>query len=174
MEDVAVQVGNYTTSLASNSWSIASNFIILAGLTFMFLVVSYRSRSGMNIISLTLSFYVGYALFLVFPYTKDIVSSGGSPIMKATISVGIFVLGCIPGFLFVQRLVKGGIGLISVFPRLGLSFLGAAFLMALAYHVFHVNNIYTFPEPMNTIFAPDQYFFWWFAAPLIGLILLVH
>jgi hypothetical protein len=64
--------------------------------------------------------------------------------------------------------------MISIFPRIVLSFLSAAFLMALAYHVFHVTNIYTFPEPMNTLFAPDQYFFWWFAAPLIGLLLFVH
>ena len=169
-----LQVGNIATEFASHSMTIASNFLILASLTLLFIVISYRSRSGMNIIALTLSFYVGYALFLVFPYTKDIVASGGSPIMKAVISIGIFVIGCIPGFIFIHRLITGGIGLISVFPRFGLAFLSAAFLMALAYHTFHVNNIYTFPEPMNTIFAPDQYFFWWFVAPLIGLLLLVH
>jgi hypothetical protein len=174
MEDIAVQVGNYTTAFASNSLNIVGNFIILGALTLLFLVVSYRSRSGMNIIALTLSFYIAYALYLVFPYTKEIVGAGGSPDVKAIISVGIFLLGCIPGYLFVHRLISGGIGLISVFPRLGLSFLCAAFLVALAYHTFSIDHIYTFPEPMNSLFAPDQYFFWWFVAPLIGLLLLVH
>ena len=174
MDQIAQQVSDVTLMVVNNSWSIASNFIILAGLTLLFIIVTYRSRSGMSIISLLLSFYVGYGLFLVFPYTKDIVAAGGETIIKAVISVAIFGIGCIPAFIFCERLVGGGIGMISIFPRIVLSFLSAAFLMALAYHVFHVTNIYTFPEPMNTLFAPDQYFFWWFAAPLIGLLLFVH
>jgi hypothetical protein len=172
MDEIALQVSNLATSAAGNSMAIISNFLILVVLTVAFIFFSYRSRGG--IISLLVAFYVGYALYLVFPYTKDIVATGGSPIMKATISVAIFAIGCIVPFLFIERLVSGGIGILSVFPRFGLSFLAATFLMALAYHVFHVSNIYTFPEPMNTLFGPDQYFFWWFVAPLIGLLLLVH
>lgn len=172
MEDIAVQVGNFTTSAASNSWALASNFVVLMVLTVVFILISYRSRAG--IISLLVSFYVSYALYMVFPYTKDIVGAGGSPMMKAIISISIYAIGCIVPYMFIERLVSGGIGVLSVFPRFGLSFLAATFLMALAYHVFPVSNIYTFPEPMNTLFAPDQYFFWWFVAPLIGLLLLVH
>jgi hypothetical protein len=172
MDQIAQQISDVATVAAANSWAIGSNFLILAVLTVVFILISYRSRGG--IISLLVAFYIGYAIYLVFPYTKDIVGAGGDPMMKAIISISIFAIACIVPFLFIERLVSGGIGVLSVFPRFGLSFLAATFLMALAYHVFAVNNIYTFPEPMNTLFAPGEYFFWWFAAPLIGLLLLVH
>ncbi len=172
MDAIAQQVSDIATSVAANSWSIGSNFIILAVLTVAFILLSYRSRAG--IISLIVAFYIGYAIYLVFPYTKMIVDAGGSSMMKAVISISVYLLACIVPYLFIERLVSGGIGVLSVFPRFGLSFLAAAFLMALAYHVFPVSHIYTFPEPMNSLFAPDQYFFWWFAAPLVGLLLLVH
>lgn len=172
MEDIALQVSDFATSAAANSVGVVSNFLILVILTVVFILVSYRSRGG--IISLLVAFYVGYGVFMVFPYTQDIVATGGSPIVKAVISVVIYAIACIVPFLFIERLVSGGIGVLSVFPRFGLSFLAATFLMALAYHVFQINNIYPLPEPMNSLFAPDQYFFWWFIAPLLGLLLLVH
>lgn len=170
--DTALQVGDFTTNLFSNSTLIISNFLILIGLTVIFILISYRSRA--SIISLTVAFYMGYALYLVFPYSKEIIASGGEPTTKAVISIMIYLACCAIPFIFVERLVTGGIGVVSVFPRFGLSFLSAAFLMALAYHVFQVSEIYTFPEPLNSLFAPDQFFFYWFIAPLIGLLILVH
>ena len=172
MDQIAQQISNIATTATVDFFAVASNFLILVVLSVIFVLISYRSRAG--IISLLVAFYVGYAIYLVFPYTKDIVHSGGTPLMKAFISVGIYAICCIPPYIFVERLVRGGIGVLSVFPRFGLSILAATFLMALAYHVFAVNEIYTFAEPMNSLFAPNQFFFWWFLGPLIGLLLLVH
>ncbi len=172
VNQIAQQVSDVTTGVFSNSSTVISNFLILLALTVVFVLISYRSRAG--IISLTVAFYVGYAIYLVFPYSKDIIASGGSPMIKAIISIAIYAACTAIPFLFIERLVSGGIGVVSVFPRFGLSFLCAAFLMALAYHVFAINNIYAFPEPLNSLFAPDQYFFYWFIAPLVGLLLLVH
>lgn len=172
IDQYALQISNLATAAASNSWALVSNFVILLVLTVLFILFSYRSRGG--ILSLIVAFYVGYAIFLVFPYTNLVLASGTTPLIKAFISVGLYVAACIVPFIFIERLASGGFGVLSVFPRFGLSFLAATFLLALAYHVFHVSNIYTFPEPMNTLFAPDQYFFWWFIAPLIGLLLFVH
>ena len=172
MDQIAIQVSDIATKAAANSWAVMSNFLILVVLTVGFILLSYRSRAG--IISLLVAFYAGYAIYLVFPYTQSIVSSGSTPLIKAGISLLIYTVCCIFPFLFVERLVQSGIGVISVVPRFGLSFLAATFLMALAYHVFSVNAIYTFPEPMKSLFAPNQYFFWWFIAPLVGLLLLVH
>lgn len=170
--DTALQIGDFTTGLFANSTLLISNFIVLIVLTVLFVLISYRSRAG--IISLAVSFYMGYALYIVFPYSSQIIDSGGSPVVKALISVAIYAACCAIPFLFIERLVTGGIGVVSVFPRFGLSFLCAAFLMALSYHTFQIHEIYTFPEPLNSLFAPDQFFFYWFVAPLIGLFILVH
>ena len=170
---IMLQVSNLATSGAANAWALVGNFLILVVLTVLMILFSYRAGKG-GILSLLVAVYAGYAIYLVFPYTNAIVNAGGTPIIKAVVSVIIFIIATILPFHFIQRLVGGGFGVLSFVPRFVLSFLAATFFMALAYHVFNVNHIYTFPEPMNTLFAPDQYFFWWFIAPLVGLLFLVH
>lgn len=175
--DIVNNFGNQVTSFASNGVADASvwagNFLALLILFGIMLGFSYKAGRG-GIISLLVAFYAGYAIYSLFPFTQAIITAGGTPIIKALISIVIYGVSTYVPFHFIQRLTTGGFGVLSFVPRFVLSFLAAAFLLSLGYHVFHVSNIYTFPEPLNTFFGPDQYFFWWFIAPLIGLIFLVH
>ena len=173
VNDLALQVSNFATLGATHAWALIGNFLILVVLTGIMIGFSYYGGKG-GIISLLMAFYGGYAIYLVFPYTNTVIYAGGTPLMKAILSVIMFVLSIFVPYEFTQRILKGGFGVLSFVPRFVLSFLAACFLIALAYHVFYVNHIYTFPEPMNTFFAPDKYFFWWFIAPLAGLFFLVH
>jgi hypothetical protein len=170
---LSVQITNYLSGSLSSVWALAANFLILLVLSVVMIGFSYKGGRG-GIISLLVAFYAGYGIYLAFPYTDALLNAGGTPLIKAVISVVIFLIASFVPFEFIQRLVGGGFGVLSVVPRFALSILAACFLMALAYHVFHVSNIYTFPEPMNTLFGPNQYFFWWFIAPLAGLFFLVH
>jgi hypothetical protein len=173
MNDIVMQVANIATSSTTHAWALVGNFLALVVLTVIMIGFSYWSgRAG--IISLLVAFYAGYAIYLIFPYTNQIISAGSAPLLKAFLSIALFTIATIIPFLFIQRLVGGGFGVLSFVPRFALSFLAACFLLALAYHVFNVTHIYTFPEPMNTLFAPDKYFFWWFISPLIGMFFLVH
>jgi hypothetical protein len=173
VNSLALQVSSVATQSAGHAWALAGNFLILVVLTGVMIGFSYYGGKG-GIISLLMSFYAGYAIYLVFPYTNSIIDAGGTPIMKAILSTSLFLISLIFPYIFTNRLIKGGFGVLSFVPRFALSFLAAAFLIALAYHVFDVTHIYTFPEPMNSLFAPDKYFFWWFIAPLVGLFFLVH
>ena len=173
INNIALEVSNLATVSASHAWALIGNFLILVILTGVMIGFSYYGGRG-GIISLLMSFYAGYAIYLIFPYTTAIVNAGGAALLKAILSVILFILSIIIPYLFINRLIKGGFGILSFVPRFVLSFLAACFLLALAYHVFNVTHIYTFPEPMNSLFAPDQYFFWWFIAPLLGLFFLVH
>ena len=171
--NVATQVSDFATTGAASAWLLAGNFVILVGLFVVMLLFSYKAGRG-GIISLLVAFYAGYAIYMVFPYTQQIVAAGGTPMMKAIISIVVFGIATFIPFHFVQRLSSGGFGVLSFFPRFLLSFLAAAFLLALAYHVFDISDIYSFPAPINQLFAPEGYFFYWFIAPLAGLIFLVH
>lgn len=171
--DIVTNVSNLATQGATSAWLLVGNFLVLVVLTVIMIGFSYKSGRG-GIISLLLSFYAGYAIYLAFPYTKEILGAGSTPMMKAIISVVLFAIASFIPFHFIQRLTSTGFGVLSFVPRFVLSFLSAAFLLALAYHVFNVSNIYTFPEPLNTLFAPDGYFFYWFIAPLVGLFIFVH
>ncbi len=173
INSVADQVSGFATTGAVSAWLLAGNFMILVGLTVAMILFSYKAGRG-GIISLIVALYAGYAIYMVFPYTDAIIKAGGTPLIKAVISGVIFIIATFIPFHFIQRLTGGGFGVLSVVPRFVLSFLAAAFVLALAYHVFDISDIYKFPAPLNQLFAPDGYFFWWFIAPMIGLIVLVH
>jgi len=170
---IANTVTSYASHGASSAWLLAGNFLILLVITLVMIGFSYRAGRG-GIISLLVAFYAGYAIYTVFPYTDDIIGAGGTSLAKAIISIVIYAIATFLPFHFIQRLVGTGFGVLSFVPRFALSFLASAFLMALAYHVFHVSNIYAFPEQINHLFAPNEYFFWWFIAPLVGLIIFIH
>lgn len=173
VNSVAEQVSGLATTGAASAWLLVGNFVILLVLFVVMLLFSYKAGRG-GIISLLIAFYVGYAIYMVFPYTTAVVAAGGTPMVKAAISIGIFAIVTFIPFHFIQRLTGGGFGVLSVLPRFVLSFLAATFLLALAYHVFAISDIYTFPAPIDQLFAPEGYFFWWFIAPLVGLLVLVH
>lgn len=171
--NIANTVTQYASTGASSAWIYIGNFLILFILTLVMIGFSYKSGRG-GIISLLVAFYAGYAIYIVFPYTNQILAAGGTPVVKAAISIILYAIATFIPFHFIQRLVGTGFGVLSFVPRFALSFLAAAFLLAIAYHVFQVSNIYVFPDPINSLFAPDKYFFWWFVAPLLGLLFFVH
>ncbi len=173
INSIANQVSGFATSGASSVWLLFGNFVILLVLTLVMIGFSYKAGRG-GIISLLLAMYVGYGIYIVFPYTEKIIDAGGTVMIKAFLSIVIFAIATLIPFHFIQRLTSGGFGVLSFFPRFVLSFLAATFLLALAYHVFDISDIYSFPAPIDKFFAPEGYFFWWFIAPMAGLVFLVH
>lgn len=173
INSVAVQVSNFATTGAQHAWALAGNFLALIVLMIIMLLFSYRTGRG-GIIALTVALYAGYGIFLVFPYTSIALGWGGTTLIKAIISIVLYIICSIVPFMFIHRLTHGGFGVLSFLPRLVLSFLTAAFIIAIAYHVFDLNHLYSFPKPLDQLFAPNQYFFWWFIAPLAGLYFFVH
>ncbi|MDB5189912.1 MAG: hypothetical protein JWN49_238 [Parcubacteria group bacterium] len=173
LNGITNSVSSIATNGVASAWLWVGNFLVLVIITLIMIGFSYKAGRG-GIISLLVAFYVGYALYIVFPYTNDIVKAGGDPLIKAIISIVLYGIATFIPFRFIQRLVGNGFGVLSFLPRFVLSFLAATFLLAVAYHIFHVNNIYSLPAPINNLFEPNQYFFWWFVAPLLGLLFLVH
>jgi len=171
--DLLASFGVIAANGFENIWLWAGNFLILLILTGILIGFSYRGGRG-RIISLIVAFYAGYALYIVFPYTDDIVNASGSTTVKAIITIALYLAATFVPYHFIQRLTSGGFGVLSLVPRVILSFLAAAFLLALSYHVFYLSNIYSFPSPIDSLFAPDAYFFWWFIAPLVALVFLVR
>ncbi|MES2225342.1 MAG: hypothetical protein V4480_00845 [Patescibacteria group bacterium] len=171
--DIVTNVSAIATSGVASVWLWVGNFVVLLVLTLIMLAFSYRAGRG-GLVSLLMAFYAGYAIYIVFPYTSGLVAAGDTKLIKAIISIIIYAVCTFIPFHFIRRLTGHGLGSMFFVPRLVLSFLSAAFLLSLAYHVFHVSNIYTFPGPINNLFAPNEFFFWWFIAPLVGLLIFVR
>lgn len=172
MESLA-EVQALATTSALDAWVLVGNFLVLIILTAVLLIFAVRGgRSAL--ISLILALYAGYALYVVFPFTDQIVGAGGSQMMQATLSILLFAAATAMPFVLIRRITSGGFGSLSLIPNAVLAFLAAGFILAVGYHVFDIANIYSFPAPLDTLFAPEGYFFWWFIAPIVGLFILAR
>ncbi|OGG82077.1 hypothetical protein A3H77_02490 [Candidatus Kaiserbacteria bacterium RIFCSPLOWO2_02_FULL_56_11] len=159
------------TSGVLSAWGAASDFLIILVLVgVLFLFAWYVGRGPF--IGLLMSFYVGYALYTVFPYTSYLPSSPAGTALAAALALYAVLAGI--AYLVLRRAVVSDFVYIGLFGMALLAFFGAGFLLALAYHVFPVRELYTFTPAIDALFAPKEYFFWWFIAPLVGLFFLAR
>src|SRR5882757_4832438 len=120
--DIANQVSGYATTYALDAWNIGGNFLAFGILTLVLLAYAMKGGRG-AMISLIVSMYAGYAIYLVFPYTDMALAVGGTPIIKAVISVGLFVIASILPFHFIHRLSSAGFGGLTIIPNFFLALL---------------------------------------------------
>ena len=165
------QVNTLATHTALTVWGSASDFmIILILLSVFFLFAWYVGRGPL--VALLLALYAAYALYVTFPFMAYLPSA---PALTALLAhIGLYAALTLVFYIILRRVVVSDFLYIGIFGLIALSFLGAAFLLALAYHVFPVASVYTFTPAIDLLFAPQHYFFWWFAAPAMGLFFLAR
>lgn len=169
--DALAQVNTFATHTALSVWNVASDFlIVLILLSIFFLFAWYVGRGPF--VAVLLAFYSAYALYIAFPYASFLPTA---PAMTALLAhVGLYVGLTFAFYIILRRVVVSDFLYIGIFGLIALSFLGSAFLIALAYHVFPVASVYQFTPALDILFAPKAYFFWWFSAPAIGLFFLAR
>ena len=111
-----------------------------------------------------------YAVYIVFPYAGILPSA--PPIAALATRLALYLGLVVLFYIILRRVVVSDFLYIGILGLGLLSVLGAAFLVALAYHVFPVTDVYQFNPALNIVFAAKQYFFWWFIAPAVGLLFL--
>lgn len=172
LTSTASQVTELATSGAATAWLFVGNFIALIALTAG--IFWFFARGGRNgIIPFLVSLYAGYALYVVFPFTGNILALGETGMLKAALSIGVYAALTAAPLILLRRVAGGKFGGLGFPVRLGLSFLGAAFLIAVAYRAFDAQAIYDLPDAVGRYFT-DDYFFYWFVAPLVGLLAAVR
>jgi hypothetical protein len=168
MEEAMIGLGASITQFSGDIWVWFLSFLILIIITTVLFLVAMRYGSA-SIISLNLSLYGGYALYTLFPYRDNFINIGTTPIAQAILALLLFGIATAGPVIISLRLTSPSFGSLSILQHFVLAFLAAGFLMALGYHLFDLNKIYTFSEPLNALFEPKGYFFWWFVSPLVGL-----
>lgn len=168
--DPAVLVANTTTS----AQAFASDFFIVLVLLFVAFFFCFRAgRRG--IIALTFALYVATALYHFFPYKEIVLGWGSAPLLAVALTAALFFgLVTIP-YTILRRVIvtdflgRGRMGFFFI-----ISFLLVSMVLAIAYHVTPIRDFYAFTPAMDVLFAPEEYFFIWLGAPLLGLILLAR
>ena len=160
---------NQVAAIAQSSTAgfppIVMNFLALIVLTAVLFVFAMKAGRA-AFISLVLALYVGFGLFMVFPWKAQIIAGDG--VTKAVVALLLFVgLSIIP-FLILRRVNTMGAMRIHALPLFGLSVLSAGALLALSYHFLNLATILPATPPLTTYVLPEQYLFYWLVAPLVG------
>lgn len=165
------QVNTLATHTALSAWGIASDFfIVLVLLSIFFLFAWYVGRGPF--VAVLLAFYSAYAVYVAFPYLSYLPSA---PALTALlVRIGLYVGLTFVFYIVLRRVVVSDFLDIGLFGLIALSFFAAAFLLALAYHIFPIATFYHFTPAIDLLFAPKNLFFWWFIAPAVGLFFLAR
>lgn len=156
------------TSLAGTVWALVGNvlaLIILVVVLFLFGIKAGRAR----LTALILSIYLGFALYTVFPFTDALVGAGGTGTGKAIMELIVYAVLSFGSYLVLRRIGTHGTGGLRALPLLIVCLLSGALVLALCYRLFDLSALYNFPKTLDLLFAPAEYFFWWFIAPLVAI-----
>ncbi len=169
--DGLAQVNILATNTALTVWSAASDFLIILILVTVFFLYAWYVGRG-QLVSVLLAFYCAYALYVMFPYMSYLPTA---PALTALLAqAGVYLGLSFLFFIILRRVVVSDFLYIGILGLIALSFFTAAFLLALAYQVFPVASVYDFTPAIDLLFAPKEYFFWWFIAPAVGLFFLAR
>ncbi len=142
-------------------WGLIGNVFVFLLIVGALVVFSMRVGKA-ALLALILSLYIGYAVYSVFPFAE---LAGGTPIAN----VVIFLTMTVVAYLLVRRVGTSGAGGTRIVPLIILCALTGGFVMALGYTTFDIDTVYSFPKTLDLLFAPKEYFFWWFVAPLAAV-----
>ncbi len=173
MPDIAAlgQVSTVATHSAITVWGAISGFLVLiVPALLLFIFARYIGRGPY--VAILLAFYAAYALYAAFPYTSLLPTAPA--ITALGTRLGLYIGLTFLFYLILRRVVVSDFLYIGSLSLMLLSLLGSAFLLALAYHVFPVSELYHFNTALDPFFAPKQFFFWWFIGPAVGLFFLAR
>ena len=165
------QVNELATNYAFTVWNAGRSFFIIFILfSVFFLFAWYIGRA--TLVSVLIAFYAAYAIFVAFPYDSLLPTA---PALTALLAnIGLYAGLTLAFYIILRRVVVSDFLYVGIFGTIILAFLGATFLLALAYHIFPVADVYNFTPAVDALFAAKAYFWWWFVGPAIGLFFLAR
>ncbi len=143
-------------------------------LVFAVVLLYAMARGRQSVINLILSLYFALLISLKFPYF-DLVLTSESQSTNASIMIAIFALFTIGGLFLFGRLIPNDdydTGFQGFGKKILFALMATILVMAYSYHAIPVTDIITPGSPMQSLFAPEDRFFWWLILPLIGLFVL--
>jgi hypothetical protein len=169
--EAIAQVNALASHTAFSLWNSASDFlIILVMIGFFFVFAWYIGRGPL--VAIMLSYYGAYAIYIAFPYEQYLPQA---PALTALLAhVGLYTGLGFAFYIVLRRVVVSDFLYVGSIGLIVLSFFASTFLIALTYQVFPITSIYHFTPAMDMLFAPKQYFFWWFVAPAVSLFFLAR
>ncbi|MEN9920347.1 MAG: hypothetical protein RL538_240 [Candidatus Parcubacteria bacterium] len=155
------------TSFVVNFLSEITYFLVVFGILLAFSIFKGRQ----TIINIIFGLYLALLISLEFPYYPQLLGSFGAG-SDAIARLGIFLFFTALTTILCFRIMPDEFRekkLESFGRKLLLSFAATALIMVFSFNVLPVTEFLTPGTPIQSLFAPTDYFFWWLLLP-IGLL----
>jgi hydrogenase-4 membrane subunit HyfE len=110
-----------------------------------------------------------------FPYYEVVLGSLGGAVSIAAAKMVIFLVFTVLATILCFRIMPSEFReskFDSFTKKMTLSLCATVLVMIFSFHVLPVTEFLTPGTPIQSLFAPAEYFFWWLIFPLIALFIL--
>jgi hypothetical protein len=145
-----------------------SLFLII---TYSFFLAIALMKGRYAIVNIIFALYLALLVSLKFPYFSFFLNGAGAS-SNAMVIIVIFVFFTIVGIMLFRRHIPGDDyeGAFQHFwKKLMLAAMATILVMAYSYQALPVTDLITPGSPIQSLFAPEDSFFWWLIIPIIGL-----
>ncbi len=149
-----------------------SLFVIVVFVCFLFYALARGRQALINVI---MSLYLALLISLKFPYYDFILGRGGSERNEAILMIAVFAVFAIFSVLLFGRLMPSEFdeGTFESFgKKIAFALAGTVLIMAYSYHALPITELIDPGSPIQQLFAPNDWFFWWLILPLVVLFFL--
>ncbi|OGG88336.1 hypothetical protein A2592_00790 [Candidatus Kaiserbacteria bacterium RIFOXYD1_FULL_42_15] len=132
----------------------------------------FRGRQA--IINLITGLYLALLISLEFPYYDILLSQATTAHSQSIVKLILFAIFTLLTTILVTRIMPDEYRekkIESIFKKILLAMAGTILITVFSFHVLPVTEFLTPGTPIQSLFAPAQYFFWWLLAPLLVLYL---
>lgn len=159
------------TSFFVNFISEIAYFLIVFGFLLGFAI--FKGRQA--IINLIFALYLALLISVEFPFYSQVLGTLSTAVSISVAKLVIFIVFTVLATILCFRIMPDEFRerkLESFSKKFTLTLCATALVMVFSFHVLPVTEFLTPGTPIQSLFAPAEYFFWWLLLPLVALFLL--
>jgi hypothetical protein len=146
-------------------------FLIVLGILFAFSL--FKGRQA--VINIIFGLYLALLISVEFPFYTQVLGSIGGAVSISVAKMIIFVAFTIIATSLCFRIMPDEFReskLESFTKKFTLALCATVLIMVFSFHVLPVTEFLTPGTPIQSLFAPQEYFFWWLILPFVALFIL--
>ena len=126
------------------------------------------------LINIICGLYLALLINIQFPYFDTMFSDLKQPEVIATAKLVVFIITLVLTTLLFKRIMPSEFlenKFESFHKKIALAIGATILVMIFSFNILPVTEFLTPSSPIQSIFAPHEYFFWWLLVPLVILVL---
>jgi hydrogenase-4 membrane subunit HyfE len=159
------------TTFFLNFLSEIAYFLIVFGV--LFTLAIFKGRQA--IINIIIALYFALLISIEFPFYNQVLTHITGAMSVSAAKLSIFLVFTLLATILCFRIMPDEfreMRLESISKKFIHALLATVLVMIFSFNVLPVTEFLTPGTPLQSLFAPKEYFFWWLILPLIGLFIL--